>query len=173
MYWAWYVLLDQEFCGGGMRSTQCPSSFLSQRWPLDYYKSCDHAGLSAYTQQSSKPLHKMDDDVGSYGSYGFAEFLRCRSQCIDGFPHLMPYTKSHFLSFRILSFTWNNWLRIILLGLYDIIMPSLQKNLLTFSDSPATYGMVTRVIFSWAVLCCSSDVMLFLLLLAFKYDHPG
>ena len=25
-YWAWYVLVDQAFRGGGMRSTECPSS---------------------------------------------------------------------------------------------------------------------------------------------------
>ena len=26
MYWARYVLMDQELRGGGMRSTKCPSS---------------------------------------------------------------------------------------------------------------------------------------------------
>ena len=26
MYWARYVLVDQALCGGGMRSTECPSS---------------------------------------------------------------------------------------------------------------------------------------------------
>ena len=29
MYWARYVLVDQVLRGGGMRSTECPSSFIS------------------------------------------------------------------------------------------------------------------------------------------------
>ena len=28
MYWARYVLLDQALRGGGMHSTECPSSFI-------------------------------------------------------------------------------------------------------------------------------------------------